>query len=91
LDTAAQQSTLQQAQDATASQTNPARSTTQNVFLQQIDLNGPELAEDNPPLPAYGEAYGEIRDEKNSTGTSATITDDGRVNIRINYFNRCLS
>jgi hypothetical protein len=90
-DTAAQQSTLQQAQDATAGQTNPARSTTHNVFLQQIDLNGPELAEDDPSPPAYGEAYGEICDEKNGTGTSATITDDGRGDIRINHFNRRLS
>jgi hypothetical protein len=90
-DTAAQQSTLQQAQAATVGQTIPAGSMTHNVFLQQIDLNGPELTEDDPPPPAYGEAYGEIRDEKNGTGTSATITDDGRVNIRINHFNRCFS
>ncbi|KAI1669637.1 glucosyl/glucuronosyl transferase [Pyrenophora tritici-repentis] len=91
LDAAAQQSTLQQAQDAIAGQTNFPRPTTHDAFLQQIDLTDHDLAEDDPPLPAYGETYGEIRDGKNGTGASAIITDDGRVNININHFNRRLS
>ncbi|KAF2689919.1 glycosyltransferase family 1 protein [Lentithecium fluviatile CBS 122367] len=89
-ETVVQQSTLQQAQAATATQTDPARPTTHNALLHQTDLTDQELAEGVPP-PAYGEIYGEIRDEKNGTGTSASLTDDGRVNIRINHFNRRLS
>jgi UDP:flavonoid glycosyltransferase YjiC (YdhE family) len=80
-----------QAATATAAQTDPARPTTHNALLQQIDLTDHELAEDDPPPPAYGDTYGEIYDEKNGTGTRAGVTDDGRVNIHINHFNRRLS
>ncbi|KAJ5654824.1 UDP-Glycosyltransferase/glycogen phosphorylase [Penicillium lividum] len=59
--------------------------------LQELDLIGQELTDDYIPPPAYGEDYGEIHDEKNGTGTSAQITPDGRVAIRINHFNRHLS
>jgi UDP:flavonoid glycosyltransferase YjiC (YdhE family) len=86
-----QQSTLQQAQAATAAQNDHQIPTTHNVPLQQLDLTDQELAEDDVPLPAYGEIYGEIRDEKHGTGTSASLTEDGRVNIRINHLNRRLS
>lgn len=64
---------------------------THNALLQQTDLSDQELAEDDVPPPAYGDYYGEIHDEKNGTGTSAHLTDDGRVAIRINHFNRHLS
>lgn len=90
-ETVVQQSTLQQAQAATAAQTNPTRPTTHNALLHQTDVTDQELAEDDVPLPAYGKIYGEIRDEKNGTGTSACLTDDGRVDIRISHFNRHLS
>ncbi|EEA22134.1 conserved hypothetical protein [Talaromyces marneffei ATCC 18224] len=85
------ESTLGQAQTAAATQTNFARPTTHNALLDQIDLTDQELVEDDVPLPAYGKIYGEIRDEQNGTDTSACLTDDGRVNIRIGHFNRHLS
>ncbi|KAF2633110.1 glycosyltransferase family 1 protein [Macroventuria anomochaeta] len=81
----------QQAQATTAANTDPTNPTTPNPFLHEIDLTDQELAEDDVPLPAYGEIYGEIRDEKNGTDTSASVNDDGRVNIRINHFNCRLS
>ncbi len=84
---------LQQAQaTATATaQTDPARPTRQEAFLYETDLITPDAAEDDTPPPVYGDIYGEIRNEKDGMGTSACVTDDGRVNIRINQFNRRLS
>ncbi|KAJ9604863.1 hypothetical protein H2200_010978 [Cladophialophora chaetospira] len=76
---------LQQADAAAVDETDPTRPTTQDA------LSSPELAEDYVPPPAYGDIYGEIRDERNGLGTSAHVTDDGRVNIRINQLNRRLS
>ncbi|KAL4982108.1 UDP-Glycosyltransferase/glycogen phosphorylase [Aspergillus falconensis] len=64
---------------------------THNTLLQQIGLDDQDLAENDVPPPAYGEYFGGIHDEKNGTGTSAELTDDGRVAIRINHFNRHLS
>ncbi|OCK75557.1 glycosyltransferase family 1 protein [Lepidopterella palustris CBS 459.81] len=92
-ETVVQQSILQQAQAAAAAaaQTDPARPTRQEALLQKTDLLTSDEAEDDIPPPTYGEIYGEIRDEKNGLGTSARVTDDGRVNIRINQFNRRLS
>ncbi|RFU23976.1 hypothetical protein B7463_g12364, partial [Scytalidium lignicola] len=90
-ETVVQQSILQQAQAAAAAQTDPARPTRQEALLQKTDLFTPDEAEDGIPPPTYGEIYGEIRDEKNGLGTSARVTDDGRVNIRINQLNRRLS
>ena len=84
-----QQSILQQAQAAAAAQTDPARPTRQEALLQETDLI--DAAEDDMPPPVYSDIYGEIRDEKNGLGTSACVTDDGRVNIRINQLNRRLS
>ncbi|KAL4815809.1 hypothetical protein BDW67DRAFT_185529 [Aspergillus spinulosporus] len=52
-----------------------------------IGLDNQELADDDVPPPAYGEYYGEIHDEKNGTGTSAQVTNNGRVAICINHFN----
>src|ERR1700761_8955640 len=88
LDSVVQQSILQQAEAAAAAQTNPAGPTTQEAVLQQIDLTSSELAKDDEAPPTYGEIYGEITDEKSGLGTSARVTDDGRVNIRINQVNR---
>ncbi|KAF2259640.1 UDP-Glycosyltransferase/glycogen phosphorylase [Lojkania enalia] len=90
-ETVGQQSTLQQAQAATAARADPAGPMAHDALLHQTDLIDQDLGEDDVPPPAYGEIYGEIRDEKNGTGTSASLTDDGRVNIRINHFNRRLS
>ncbi|KAJ4300926.1 hypothetical protein N0V90_003015 [Kalmusia sp. IMI 367209] len=90
-ETVVQHSILQQEEAAATAQTNPIRSTTQDALLHQTDFTTSELVEDDVPPPAYGEIYGEIRSEKNGLGTSARITDDGRVNIRINQVNRRLS
>ncbi|RMI95608.1 hypothetical protein CDV36_016393, partial [Fusarium kuroshium] len=84
-ETAVQQSILHQAQAAAA---NLESSTGQEAFLQDIDLVNPE---DGIPPPPYGDTYGEVRNEKDAPGTSACVTDDGRVNIRINHLNRRLS
>ncbi|KAI8724258.1 Glyco-transf-28 domain-containing protein [Fusarium sp. LHS14.1] len=84
-ETAVQQSILQQAQAAAANLESPPG---QDTLLQDIDLINPE---DDVPPPAYGDTYGEVRNEKDAPGTSACVTDDGRVNIRINHLNRRLS
>lgn len=57
----------------------------------ETDLYTPDPAEDDMPPPVYGDTYGEIRNEQDGLGTSASVTDDGRVNIRINQLNRRLS
>ncbi|OJD13042.1 hypothetical protein AJ78_06457 [Emergomyces pasteurianus Ep9510] len=75
-------------QETAAEQSTPS---IRNTLLQQINLDDQELAEDYVPPPAYGDYYGKIHDERNGTGTSAQLTDDGRVAIRINQFNRQLS
>ena len=90
-ETVIQQSTPQQAEAATAASTDPSRPTRQEGLLRKTDLITSDVAEDDIPPPTYGELYGEIRNEKNGLGTSARVTDDGRVNIRINQFNRRLS
>ncbi|KAM5341392.1 hypothetical protein ACJ41O_014423 [Fusarium nematophilum] len=86
-----QQSIIRQAEAAITAQTNPSRPTRQEALLQMTDLVTPDAAEDDMPPPAYGDSYGEIRNEKDGLGTSARVTDDGRVNIRINQLNRRLS
>jgi len=78
---------LQQAQAAVTSGTDVSNDV---VMLQSTDLLTSEAEEEMPP-PAYGETYGEIRAEKDGLGTSASVAEDGRVNIRINQFNRRLS
>ncbi|KAF2621325.1 glycosyltransferase family 1 protein [Macroventuria anomochaeta] len=90
-DTVVQQSIIQQAQAAAAAQINVARPARQEALLEATDLITSDAAEDDMPPPAYGEIYGEIRNEKDGMGTSALVTDDGRVNIRINQLNRRLS
>ncbi|KFX97233.1 hypothetical protein V490_02902 [Pseudogymnoascus sp. VKM F-3557] len=87
LEAVVQQSILQQAVAAISAQTSPSEPTRSEALLQETDLL--DSAEDEIPPPAYGEIYGEIRDEKDGLG--ARVTDDGRVNIRINQLNRRLS
>jgi hypothetical protein len=82
-----QETMLQQAQAVVTSETDVSDGV---VMLQNTDLLTSETEEELPP-PAYGESYGEIRAEKDGLGTSASVTDDGRVNIRINQFTRRLS
>lgn len=64
---------------------------TLDMQLDQNDLGDQELTGDDIPPPAYGEAYGEIHDSKNGSDTGIRLTDDGRVDIRIDHFNRRLS
>lgn len=90
-DTVGQQSMLQQAQAAAAAQTDPDGPTRREGLLQMTDLVTPDSAEDDMPPPAYGQIHGEIRNEKNGLGISTHVTDDGRIDIRINQFNRRLS
>ena len=76
---------------ASATQGEPASPVRQVPILQEIDLVTPDVAEEDVSPPAYGDEYGEIRNEKDGLDTSAYVTDDGRVNIRINQLNRRLS
>lgn len=82
---------LQQAAAAAAAQTHPIQPTRQEALLHETDLVTSDASDDEIPPPVYGDVYGEIRNEKDGLGTSAYVTDDGRVNIRINQFNRRLS
>lgn len=84
-----QQSMLQQAQAAAAAQTNSERPVRQDALLQDTDLITHDAAEEDVPPPPYGDTYGEARNEKD--GLNASVTDDGRVNIRVNGLNRRLS
>ena len=50
-----------------------------------------EMDMDHTPPPAYGDTFGVISTEKEGVETSARVTDDGRVDIRINESQRRLS
>ncbi|KAL3959862.1 hypothetical protein ACCO45_004979 [Purpureocillium lilacinum] len=89
--TAMQHSILQQAEAAVAAQADPAGPTGHETLLQETDLFTLDANQGDLPPPAYGDTYGEIRSEKDGLGTSGCVTDDGRVNIRINQVNRRLS
>ncbi|KAK4961034.1 hypothetical protein LTR10_001523 [Elasticomyces elasticus] len=89
-ETAVQQSILQQAQAAATAQTNPSIRS-QEDLLEDADLLDHDAAEDELPPPAYGDVYGDIRNEKDGMGTHAYVTDDGRVNIRVNQLSHRLS
>ncbi|KAK0123702.1 hypothetical protein ONS95_008712 [Cadophora gregata] len=90
-ETIAHQTIIQQAQAAAAGQLDQPQPARQEALIQEFDLTTPDIAEDDLPPPAYGTTYGEICEEKKGLGTSALITDDGRVNIRVNQLNRRLS
>lgn len=89
-DPAAEDVIVQQVEAFLASQAIP-NGPAATTGLDQDDLLSQEAEEDGPPPPAYGTTYGEIRNEKDGLGTSAQVTDDGRVNIHINQLNRRLS
>ncbi|KAK5713116.1 hypothetical protein LTR15_011478 [Elasticomyces elasticus] len=88
-ETIAQQSILQQVPAATT-QTNSSIPG-QEDLLEDADLLDHDAAEDELPPPAYGDVYGDIRNEKDGMGTHAYVTDDGRVNIRVNQLSHRLS
>ncbi|CZS95868.1 hypothetical protein WAI453_001655 [Rhynchosporium graminicola] len=85
-----QRSILKQAQPAASAQDDqtayPRR--VYGTPLQDTDVLSLESAGVSIHPSAYGDAYGEIGDRK--SGLGAPVTDDGRVNIRINRFNRGL-
>ncbi|KAL2074858.1 hypothetical protein VTL71DRAFT_8637 [Oculimacula yallundae] len=85
------QSMLEQAQAAASAESSQSTTTAAHheALTQDTDLFSLASAETSVPPPAYGEVYGEIGDQK--TGLGAHVTDDGRVNIRINGLNRRLS
>ncbi|KAK5680779.1 hypothetical protein LTS10_006535 [Elasticomyces elasticus] len=89
-ETVVQESILQQAQAAATAQTNSSRPG-QDDLLEDADLLDHDAAEDELPPPAYGDVYGDIRNEKDGMGTHAYVTDDGRVNIRVNQLSHRLS
>ncbi|KAK6433847.1 hypothetical protein LTR95_009970 [Oleoguttula sp. CCFEE 5521] len=82
--------------------TQPAR---QNYGLsrQQIDAasfgtqtshegtESPAADNDEEPPPAYGDTDSDLHVNQDGLDTSARVTDDGRINIRINQLNRRLS
>ncbi|KAJ5776787.1 UDP-Glycosyltransferase/glycogen phosphorylase [Penicillium odoratum] len=74
-----------------ASATEASTPSTHSTLLDQLGLEDLELAGNYVPPPAYGDQYGEIHDQQNGIDTSARLTDDGRVAIRINHFDRQLS
>lgn len=92
-----EQSILQQAEAVAAAQADDSASIAEHdaalreAPLDATDLASPPTPDDELPPPAYGETYGEIRNEKAGLSTSALVSDDGRVNIRINQLNRRLS
>ncbi|KAF2833730.1 UDP-Glycosyltransferase/glycogen phosphorylase [Ophiobolus disseminans] len=90
-ETTVQQSILQQAQAVAEAQTDVEIAARQEALLQEVDLATHEASDYDVPPPPYGDVYGEICNEKEGLGTSAYVTDDGRVNIRINQLNRRLS
>ena len=90
-ETVVSQSSLQQAQAARATQTNATTLTRQDSLLQMTEILTSDAAEDDLAPPAYTQTSGEISIEKNGLGISTNVTDDGRINIRINQVNRRLS
>ncbi|KAJ6786514.1 hypothetical protein PWT90_09429 [Aphanocladium album] len=86
-----QSSVLAQTEAVLAGQADSQLTTTQQPSLEEADLLTPDVNPEDSPPPAYGEAPGQIRAEKDGLGTTASVTEDGRVNIRINQLNRRLS
>ncbi|EME40623.1 hypothetical protein DOTSEDRAFT_82227 [Dothistroma septosporum NZE10] len=64
-----------------ASPTSPITPTRPDPCSQYTDLMITDENLDQTPPPAYGDIYGEICIEKDGMGTSACVTDDGRVDI----------
>jgi len=89
--TAVHQSLQHQVAPSETAQPNLVSRTTRELSLQEADLLTPIADEAELPPPAYGDTYGEIRNEKGGLGTSAFVGYDGRVDIRINQLNQRLS
>lgn len=86
-----QQSMLQQAQATADGQADPASPTRREALLEMVDLITTDSAEDGMAPPAYGQIHDDFRNEKSSVGISTNVSEDGRINIHINQFNRRLS
>ncbi|KAK4618086.1 Sterol 3-beta-glucosyltransferase UGT80B1, partial [Fulvia fulva] len=78
-------------QAASVSLADAARPTRPGAHSRNTDLILADEDGDDSAPPAYGDIYDEIRGEEDGMGTTARITDDGRVDIRINQFSRRLS
>ncbi|TQW00255.1 glycosyltransferase family 28 N-terminal domain-containing protein [Cordyceps javanica] len=86
-----QHTILEQAEAVLAGETGAGVIQTEGPILEETDLLSADAGPNDYPPPAYGDAAGEIRAQKDGLGTSANVTEDGRVNIRINQLNRRLS
>ena len=85
---------VQQAEAAASSEQDPSDETA--AARRHMGRDVPIVEHDdleipNEPPPAYGDHLGTIENEKQGLGTKADVTDDGRVNIRINQQNKTLS
>lgn len=82
---------MQQAEAAAASQ-NDGRAGDRDVpAINHPDSFEAASHEHDVPPPAYGEVYGSIDEEQDGFGTKADISEDGRVNIRIDQRSQKLS
>lgn len=77
--------------DTSATSAAERRHMGEDVELPHLQASRTTRAEDDLPPPAYGEKYGTIHQEQDGFGTSASVTDDGRVNIRIDQRTQSLS
>lgn len=77
--------------DASGTSEEERRHMGEDVAMPNLQPTNTTQTEDDVPPPPYGETYGEIHQEQDGFGTSASVGDDGRVNIRIDQSTRRLS
>lgn len=82
---------MQQASAAAASQTAGQPGGHDVPAINHPDSFETASSEQDVPPPAYGEVYGSINEEQEGFGTKADISEDGRVNIRIDQRSQKLS
>lgn len=89
---------LDQAQAAIVAEHDPSAANAQDggnmgedVALPNLQHTNTTQTEQDVPPPPYGEEYGTISQEQDGFGTSASVGNDGRVNIRIDQSTRRLS
>jgi UDP:flavonoid glycosyltransferase YjiC (YdhE family) len=87
---------VEQAEAAAASEHDHSTDTARERKHMGHDVPIIELNQDAPtsstiPPPAYGDHYGAVHNEQEGFGTDAQVSDDGRVNIKIEQRNRRLS
>jgi UDP:flavonoid glycosyltransferase YjiC (YdhE family) len=90
---------VEQAEAAMAAETDPSAMSPEQKRHMGHDVsiadatNAPavDAEEQAVPPPAFGERYGDIRNDQDGFGTKASVTSDGRVNIRIDQHDRKVS